>query len=337
EGSDLSYEAGDALAVIPLNKAELIEALIEKLGFSADDEVTGSDGENKSLRDALSSDFEITNVTAKLAESVLEINKSDTLKALVEDKKAFDDYCWGRDLLDLITDYPVEFENAAAFVGILKKLSSRLYSISSSPDAHPGEVHVTVGRVSYEKEGRTRYGVCSDYLACLPEGNEVKVFTHTNKNFRPPADTSKDAIMIGPGTGIAPFRAFLEDRIAKEAPGRNWLFFGDQKCSTDFLYRETLETWFKDGKLHRLDTAFSRDQKEKIYVQNRIIENATEFFAWLEKGGYIYVCGDASRMAKDVDAAIHKVVEVAGQKSPEEAKDYVNALKKEKRYQRDVY
>ncbi|MEO0511195.1 MAG: assimilatory sulfite reductase (NADPH) flavoprotein subunit [Verrucomicrobiota bacterium] len=337
EGSGLSYEAGDALAVLPLNKTDLIEALISKLELDPATEVTGADGSKKPLVEALRSDYEITNVTAKLAASVLEINGSDTLKALVEDKAAFDDYCWGRDLLDLVTDYPVKFETGEAFVSILKKLASRLYSISSSPDAHPGEVHVTVGRVSYEKEGRTRYGVCSDYLACTPEGDEVKVFTHTNKNFRPPADLSGDAIMVGPGTGIAPFRAFLEDRIAKEATGRNWLFFGDQKCDCDFLYRETLESWFKDGKLHRLDTAFSRDQAEKIYVQDRMREQGAELFAWLQAGASFFVCGDASRMAKDVDTALHDVIAEHGDMSAEDAAAFVKTLKSEKRYQRDVY
>ncbi|MGB0370475.1 MAG: sulfite reductase subunit alpha [Opitutales bacterium] len=338
EGSGLEYEAGDALAIVPQNKEELVDAFIAKLGFAPDAAVKGASGEDTPLKSALTNDYDICKITKVLAESLASKSaKADELKALLEDAKAFDDYCWGRDLFDLVSDYEITFADAQDFVGSLKKIAHRLYSISSSPHAHPGEVHVTVGRVSYEKEGRTRYGVCSDYLACTPEGQELKVFTHANKNFRPPADLTKDAIMVGPGTGIAPFRAFLEDRIAKDATGRNWLFFGDQKASCDFLYRETLEGWFKDGKLTRLDTAFSRDQAEKIYVQNRMREYGAELFAWLEGGASFFVCGDASRMAKDVDTALHDVIAEHGKMSADDAAAYVKALKSAKRYQRDVY
>ncbi|MEM0966259.1 MAG: flavodoxin domain-containing protein [Verrucomicrobiota bacterium] len=337
EGSGLEYEVGDALAVIPLNNEKLVNDLIARLELDPKGEVMGADGASKSLEEALRSDFEITNVTKKLAEAVAASNGSESLLTLIENKKAFDEYCWGRDLLDLVTDYPVQFANGEALVSILKKLNHRLYSISSSPEAHPSEVHVTVARVFYEKEGRTRFGVCSDFLSLAPEGSEVMVYTHANKNFRPPEDLSQDAIMIGPGTGIAPFRAFMEDRIAKEASGRNWLFFGDQKCATDFLYRDTLEQWFKDGKLQRLDTAFSRDQKEKIYVQDRMREQGAELFAWLEGGASFFVCGDASRMAKDVDLALHEIIAEHGKMSEDEASGYVKKLKSEKHYQRDVY
>jgi sulfite reductase (NADPH) flavoprotein alpha-component len=226
----------------------------------------------------------------------------------------------------------------AAFVGALKALAPRLYSISSSPKAHPGHVHLTVGAVRYELNGLPRKGVASTFLAerALAHGT-AGVFVHSNKAFRPPADPSAPMIMVGPGTGIAPFRAFLEERAATKAPGKNWLFFGDQKAATDFLYREELEAMQKSGVLTRLDVAFSRDQSEKIYVQTKMLAAAAELYAWLEQGGCFYVCGDASRMAKDVDAALHKVVEVAGKKSPEEAAAYINALKSAKRYQRDVY
>ena len=338
EGSDLEYEAGDAVAIIPQNKEELVDAFIAKLGYDAAATVEGADGADKTLKEAMTTDFDIVKITKVLAESLI-VNsaKADELKALTEDAKAFDDYCWGRDLLDLFTDYEIAFPDAQAFLGALKKIAHRLYSISSSPHAHPGEVHVTVGRVTYEKEGRTRYGVCSDYLACTPEGQKLKIFMHANKNFRPPADLSKDAIMVGPGTGIAPFRAFIEDRIAKEASGRNWLFFGDQQASCDFLYSETLEEWVKTGKLNRLDTAFSRDQAEKIYVQHRMKEQGAELFAWLEAGACFFVCGDASRMAKDVDTALHEVIAENGNMSADAAADYVKKLKSEKRYQRDVY
>jgi sulfite reductase (NADPH) flavoprotein alpha-component len=225
-----------------------------------------------------------------------------------------------------------------AFVSALKKIQPRLYSISSSPKAHPGQVHLTVGAVRYEVNGLPRKGVCSTFLAerALALGT-AGVFVHSNKAFRPPADPTVPMIMVGPGTGIAPFRAFLEERAATQASGKNWLFFGDQKAATDFLYRDELETLKSSGVLTRLDVAFSRDQKEKIYVQNRMLDAAAELYAWLEQGAYFYVCGDASRMAKDVDAALHQVVELAGKKSPSEAAAYVQALKTAKRYQRDVY
>ncbi|MEN9402505.1 MAG: Sulfite reductase flavoprotein alpha-component, partial [Verrucomicrobiota bacterium] len=212
------------------------------------------------------------------------------------------------------------------------------YSISSSPKAHPGQVHLTVGAVRYEKEGRARKGVCSTFLAerGLSSG-KIGVYIHPNTAFRPPADGNVPMIMVGPGTGIAPFRAFLEERRATGARGKNWLFFGDQKAAADFLYRDELTAMQSSGLLNRLDLAFSRDQAEKIYVQHRMLQNARELYAWLEAGAHFYVCGDASRMAKDVDLALHQVIEQAGGKSPEAAAAYVQNLKATKRYARDVY
>ena len=226
----------------------------------------------------------------------------------------------------------------ADFVRTLKKIQPRLYSISSSPKAHPGQVHLTVGVVRYEKDGRPRKGACSAFLAerAIAAG-KVGVFVHTNPAFRPPAGGDTPMIMVGPGTGIAPFRAFLEERRATGAKGKNWLFFGDQKAASDFLYREELLGMEESGLLTRLDLAFSRDQAEKIYVQQRMLENAAELWAWLEQGAHFYVCGDASRMAKDVDAALHRVIETAGGKSPADAAGYVQTLKAAKRYARDVY
>jgi sulfite reductase (NADPH) flavoprotein alpha-component len=228
---------------------------------------------------------------------------------------------------------------SADFVKALKKIQPRLYSISSSPKAHTGQVHLTVGAVRYDKDGRARKGVCSTFLADRATTGESKVgvFVHSNNAFRPPSSGDTPMIMVGPGTGIAPFRAFLHERRATAAKGRNWLFFGDQRAASDFLYREELESLKSEGLLARLDLAFSRDQEEKIYVQQRMLENAAELFAWLEAGAHFYVCGDASRMAKDVDVALHQVVEVAGNKSATEAAAYVQALRSAKRYQRDVY
>jgi len=217
-------------------------------------------------------------------------------------------------------------------------LQPRLYSISSSPKAHPDEVHLTVAAVRYESHGRARKGVCSTFLADRVDVNTpVPVFVQVSHGFRLPKDNEKPVIMIGPGTGIAPFRAFLEERRAIGAKGRNWLFFGDQCQATDFLYREQLEAMLAESVLTRLDTAFSRDQKEKIYVQDRMKQSGAELWAWLESGAHLYVCGDAKRMAKDVDAALHEVIQSAGGRSADQAAEYVQQMKTGKRYQRDVY
>ncbi len=214
----------------------------------------------------------------------------------------------------------------------------RLYSIASSPRAHPQEIHLTVAVARYRTNGRDRVGVCTTFLADRVTVGETPtpVFV-SHSHFGPPDDGSRDAIMVGPGTGIAPFRAFLQDRAASGATGRNWLFFGDQKRATDFLYEEDWERWKKEGILTRIDTAFSRDQLVKVYVQDRMREGAAELWAWIKDGAHFYVCGDAKRMAKDVDVALHEVIAGQGNMTPAEAADYVKAMKKEKRYQRDVY
>jgi sulfite reductase (NADPH) flavoprotein alpha-component len=226
----------------------------------------------------------------------------------------------------------------AEFIKLLKKLQPRLYSISSSPKAHPGQVHLTVGVVRYASLARQRKGVCSTFLSDRAEASApLPVFIQENKNFRPPSSGDTPMIMIGPGTGIAPFRAFLEERQAIGAKGKNWLFFGDQRAATDFIYRDELETLRRDGLLSRLDVAFSRDQTEKVYVQHRMRENARELFDWLEQGAHVYVCGDASRMAKDVNDTLHELVQTAGGFTPEKTAEYLAKLKAENRYQRDVY
>jgi sulfite reductase (NADPH) flavoprotein alpha-component len=318
-GSGLTYEAGDALGVIPQNCSDLVSAVIQSLGCDGEEAVPTPAGELP-LRTALLQHYDL----GKPAPALLELLN-------VKDAPAPHHVL---DALHIASAKPAP----VAFVGALKKLQPRLYSISSSPKAHPGQVHLTVGAVRYELNGLPRKGVCSTFLAerALAHGT-VGVFVHANKAFRPPSDPSAPMIMVGPGTGIAPFRAFLEERAATGASGKNWLFFGDQKASSDFLYRDELQAMRASGVLTRLDLAFSRDQPEKIYVQNKMLDNAAELFAWLEQGACFYVCGDASRMAKDVDAALHKVVELAGKKSPEEAAAYVQSLKTAKRYQRDVY
>ncbi|HXI72448.1 MAG TPA: flavodoxin domain-containing protein [Verrucomicrobiae bacterium] len=263
--------------------------------------------------------------------------KPSELSSLLAPERAGDLKKWlrGRDVLDVLTLGQFTFTE---LLPLLRKLTPRLYSISSSPKAHPGEVHLTVGAVRYEAFGRTRKGVASTFLADLAEkAGSVKVFVQPSHGFKPPVNGDTPMIMVGPGTGIAPFRAFLEERAALGAKGKNWLFFGDQKRSADFLYKEQLVAWQKSGFLTRLDLAFSRDQADKIYVQDRMMENAAELWSWLEAGAHFYVCGDASRMAKDVDAALHKIIETAGGKNADEAKAYVARLKSDKRYQRDVY
>jgi sulfite reductase (NADPH) flavoprotein alpha-component len=298
-GSGLVYETGDALGVCVQNCPEVVDAIIADHGFYAETLVILPDGGQAPLREALLKHYE---VRAKLG---------------------------GK---------PEQATTPAEFVDALKKLQPRLYSIASSLRAHPDEVHLCVGVVRYEVDGVAHKGVASTFLADrLSEGGTTGVFVHTAKHFRVPTDSSTPIIMVGPGTGIAPFRAFLEEREATGANGKNWLFFGDQKSETDFLYRDQLTKWHDDGLLTRLDLAFSRDQAEKIYVQTRMLEHSAELWQWLEEGGHFYVCGDASRMAKDVDAALHKIIEQCGDKSPDDAAAYVAEMKKSKRYARDVY
>ncbi|MEO0417200.1 MAG: sulfite reductase subunit alpha, partial [Verrucomicrobiota bacterium] len=247
-------------------------------------------------------------------------------------------FLWGLDSLDIMNLKPDLQLDAAQVVSWLKPLTHRAYSISSSPNAHPGEVHLTVAAVRWEKDGREHRGVCSTYIADhLPEGKQGGVFMLPNKSFRVPTDDSVPMIMVGPGTGIAPFRAFLEERRERGAEGENWLFFGDQHRSCDYIYEEELTQMVESGLLNRLELAFSRDQEEKIYVQTRMKETGAELFALLEKGGNFYVCGDATRMAKDVDAALHDVIATHGDMDADAAVAYVNQLKKDKRYVRDVY
>ena len=337
EGSGLEYEVGDALGVWPENNARLVDEIIEAAGFSPDEATQLPDKSTGQLFDALRFHYDVSVLSEPFLLACARLTKNETLKEIVADSDKIKAYLLGRGLVDPIVDFGVKFPTTEYLIAPLKQLQPRLYSISSSPKAHPGEVHLTVGKVTYDSHGRKRMGVCSTYLADHALDRPVKVYMHANKAFRLTENDDAPAIMIGPGTGIAPFRAFLEEREARGAKGKNWLFFGDQHAACDFLYEEQIGDWMKSGLLTKLDTAFSRDQAEKIYVQNRIVENATEFYSWLEEGGSIYICGDASRMAKDVDAAIHTVVETAGGKSPEEAKTYVEQLKKAKRYLRDVY
>ncbi len=322
--SGLLYEAGDALGVVPQNCPELVADVLRLLGFDGEEAVPGPDNTPVSLRQALTSFYDLGRPSPGLLASAAQPGA---------DTAGF------HHVIDVLHAYPDRKYTPAAFIALLKKIQPRLYSISSSPKAATRQVHLTVGAVRYELDGRARKGVASTYLAerARPGESRVGVFVHSNKAFRPPANSDAPMIMVGPGTGIAPFRAFLQERAATGAKGKNWLFFGDQKASTDFLYQDELTAFQKSGVLTRLDTAFSRDQSEKIYVQHRMVEAADELYAWLEAGGHFYVCGDASRMAKDVDAALHKIVETVGKKSAGEAADYIQNLRAAKRYARDVY
>lgn len=338
-GSDLSYEAGDALCVIPSNCPELVANIIKALGCTGSEQEPVA-SELMSLSDALQSHFEIKLPSKELVEEIAKRSGDQELNNILSsgDKDQLSNYLWGRDTLDLLLQFPNAEFSAAEFIALLKPLQHRAYSISSSGKAHPDTVHLTVASVRYDAHGRDHKGVCSTYLADLVgEETDVRVFFTPNNNFRVPNDDSLPMIMVGPGTGIAPFRAFLQEREFRKANGKNWLFFGDRNASTDFIYREEIEAMQSSGLLTRLDLAFSRDQEEKIYVQDRMKQSGAELWAWLEQGGYFFVCGDAYRMAKDVDKALHEVIQQHGNKTLLEAVDYVNQLKKDKRYVRDVY
>ena len=317
--SGLTYDVGDALGVMPQNCPQLVDELLLALNCDGEEPVPTGAGE-RPLRTALLQHFDLGKPTPDLLQ----------LLAL----PAAEQPCHVIDALLATQQKPL----LSALIPALKRLQPRLYSISSSLKAHPGEVHLTVGAVRYEVRGRSRKGVCSTFLAeRAPAIGHVGIFVHANSAFRLPRDPSAPMIMIGPGTGIAPFRAFLEERAVTGATGRNWLFFGDQHAASDFLYREELERWHSQGVLSRLDTAFSRDQAQKVYVQHRMLEHAADLWSWLESGAHVYVCGDAQRMAKDVDAALQQVIVAAGGKSTEAAASYVQELRTAKRYARDVY
>ncbi len=335
--SGLSYEAGDALGVIPRNEPALVKALLHRLGAAWDDPTPDGEG---ALGERLSAACEIVTPSRDLIAAIETRAGDEGLTHVLRhgDREALGAWLWGRDVLDLLDlNAGLQFD-LAEFLGWLKPLQHRAYSISSSPLAHPGAVHLTVAAVRWHHEGRAHGGVCSTHLADrLAEGGHAGIFVSPNKAFRPPADPQAPMIMVGPGTGVAPFRAFLQQRRAVGAEGRNWLFFGDQHRESDFIYADELGQMSRDGFLTRLDLAFSRDQAEKVYVQTRMRENGRDLYAWLQEGGHFYVCGDATRMARDVDHALHEIVALHGGMTAEAAADFVAELKREKRYQRDVY
>jgi sulfite reductase (NADPH) flavoprotein alpha-component len=338
--SNLRYEAGDACGVIPQNDHQLVSEIIAALKFSPDAPVQLPKCGSASLSDALTNHLQITRLTRKMIEAYATIGNCQPLFDLLapEQQTLFEKYTYDRGLIDLIHDYPDVLHNPADLIAMLTKLAPRLYSISSSPFAHAGEIHTTIAVVRYRAHDRERGGVCSTLLADRTNTGERRpIYIHPNKKFRLPAAADTPIVMIGPGTGIAPFRAFLHERRALAATGKNWLFFGERSASTDFLYREELEPMLADGHLTRLDTAFSRDQERKIYVQDRMLEQGAQLWSWMQDGASIYVCGDASRMAKDVDMALHRIVEMQGEMDVEAAQEYVQRMKDDHRYHRDVY
>jgi sulfite reductase (NADPH) flavoprotein alpha-component len=288
----------------------------------------------------LLSKFEISRLTKPLIKSAAEIFANDDLKKLAESDKdeELKNYIDGRDLLDLLTDYPPKSLNPNELINILRKLPPREYSIASSFKANPDEVHLTIGKDQFSGNGRERLGVCSGQIAGrIQEGDTLPIYVHKNPNFKLPTNPEVPIIMIGPGTGVAPFRAFLQEREEIEAKGRTWLFFGDQHFSSDFLYQVEWQRWLRDGVLTKMDVAFSRDTDHKVYVQHRMLENSKEFYQWITEGTIIYVCGDEKRMAKDVHKAILEIIQSEGGLTEDQAKEYLDQLRKEKRYQRDVY
>jgi sulfite reductase (NADPH) flavoprotein alpha-component len=343
-GGGLNYKVGDSLGIYPTNAAHCVEAVLRALGATGEEPVMLPKAEQPiALRTALSEKLSLSQPTRKvvdaLAAKATNPEEKQRLDALLapEAKEQLVAYLAEREFIDLLEEFPSARLTAQEFVDNLRKLMPRLYSIASSPKLYPHAVHLTIAVVRYRTNNRERIGVCSTYLADrIVTGQTVPVFV-ANSHFDVPEDNSRDIIMVGPGTGVAPFRAFLQERIARGASGRNWLFFGDQRRASDFLYEEEFLEWQAKGQLHRLDLAFSRDQAHKVYVQNRMLESAPELWEWIRNGAGFYVCGDAKRMAKDVDAALHQVIAEQGGMDAAAAAEYVKAMKKEKRYLRDVY
>ncbi len=342
--SGLEYTPGDSLAVQPTNDPALVDDTLAALGFSGEEIVKHpKTAAEVPIRQALIEGALITEIDNKLIKAIIEKTEGDTLLAdlsVPEKKDALKEYLWGRFVVDLLLENPIAKFTPQEFMATQKKLNIRLYSISSSQKAHPTEVHLTIATVRYTSHNRTRGGVASTFLAERVTPNETLIpcFVNHGKGFRlPEPHEETPVIMCGPGTGIAPFRAFLEERKATSAKGKAWLFFGEVSAKSCFFYKEEFEAYLADGTLTKFSTAWSRDQAEKIYVQNKMLENSAELWAWLEQGAIFYVCGDAARMASDVDKALHTIIEQEGGKTVEEAAAYVHAMKEAKRYRRDVY
>ncbi|WP_226666395.1 assimilatory sulfite reductase (NADPH) flavoprotein subunit [Metabacillus litoralis] len=341
EGSGLTYQPGDSLGIYPENDPALVELLLEEMNWNSEDIVTvNKQGDVSSLKEALQSHFEITVLTKPLLEQASKLSANEDLKKLLSagNEETLKAYINGRDLLDLVRDFGPWGVSAQEFISILRKMPARLYSISSSLEANPEEVHLTIGAVRYETHGRERNGVCS--ILCserLQPGDTLPIYIQNNQNFKLPQNPDTPIIMVGPGTGVAPFRSFMQEREEIGAEGKSWMFFGDQHFVTDFLYQTEWQKWIKDGVLTRMDVAFSRDTEEKVYVQHRMEENSKELFEWLQQGAVVYICGDEKHMAHDVHETLISIIEKEGGLSRDKAENYLADMQQNKRYQRDVY
>lgn len=341
EDSGLTFAPGDSLAILPENDPELVDSLINELGWNPEESVQiNEEGDIYSLRKALLSKFEITRLTKSFIQAAAELFHHEELKKLAEpgNEEKVKAYLDGRDLLDFVRDFPPVQLKPVDFIQILRKLPARQYSIASSLKANPDEVHLTISTVRFQAHGRNRKGVCSSQIAeRIQPGDMLPIYVDQNPNFKLPSNPDTPIIMIGPGTGVAPFRAFLQEREAEGVTGKSWLFFGDQHFSSDFLYQVEWQKWLKNGVLTKIDVAFSRDHAEKVYVQHRMLEKRKEFYQWLEEGAVVYVCGDEKHMARDVHQTILTILEKEGGLTSEQAAVYLDQMRKQKRYQRDVY
>lgn len=338
ENSGISYQPGDSLGIYPTNDPKLVDELINQLGFSPEENITiNKQGETLELREALLAQFEITVLTKPFVEKYASFAESMELNQLLSDEK-IKDYIEGRDLLDLVTDFPSVKLDAQTFVSLLRKLPARLYSIASSYTANPDEAHLTIGAVRYESNARERKGVCSIQIAeRIQPGDKLPIYIQNNQNFKLPENPETPIIMVGPGTGVAPFRSFMQEREERGDSGKSWLFFGDQHFVTDFLYQTEWQNWLKDGILTKMNIAFSRDSSEKVYVQHRMLEHSKELYEWLEDGAVFYVCGDEKHMAHDVHQTLLTIIQKEGNRSLDSAEEYIGEMLQNKRYQRDVY
>jgi sulfite reductase (NADPH) flavoprotein alpha-component len=335
EDSGLTYEPGDSVGIFAVNPESLVEQILLKTGFDPEYTVTLDAGE-MSLREALSHHLEISVLTFDTVKKYYEKTNLPELGKLLNDDKLLDEYLYGHDLLDILEDYPFDW-NPNKLIEVLRQLPPRLYSISSSQANVGDEVHATVSVVRYERKNRLRNGACSSHLADNIEiDDQVPVYIEKNPSFKLPLNGSK-IIMVGAGTGIAPYRAFLQQRETEDKIGNTWLFFGDRRLQSDFLYQLEWQKWLKSNHLEKMEVAFSRDQEEKIYVQHKLLENKEEIYNWLEDGAYFYLCGDMKSMAKDVNKTLIDIIKTQGGVSVEKAEEYVKKLKREKRFQQDVY
>jgi sulfite reductase (NADPH) flavoprotein alpha-component len=338
--SGIQYLPGDSAGIQPVNTCEAVDEVISRLQFRGDEPVTDFYGKATTVREALTAWLMIGKLSSSTVRQWAALSGHPEISDLVQagNKEKLDAYLWGREFIDLLQHAPAALADPQQLFKLLPRLAPRLYSISSSQALHPRAIHLSVRVVKYQSYGRQRFGVCSTHIGeRTPKGEVLPTFIHSNQLFRLPADPAVPVIMVGPGTGVAPFRAFLEHKQAGVGQWPMWLFFGDQRARQDFLYEEELVAWSKNGILQRLDTAFSRDQAFKVYVQDRIRENSAELWRWLDQGAYFYVCGDSKRMAPDVEAALLKAVAEHSGKGSDYAQEFLAGMKKQKRYLRDVY